>query len=61
MKKYEHQVMPVTYNGDIQGLAQDDSILNGLGKEGWVLVSAVPVVRNGNTVQILYCLMRPIP
>jgi hypothetical protein len=43
MKKYEHQVMPVTYNGDIQGLAQDDSILNGLGKEGWVLVSAVPV------------------
>jgi hypothetical protein len=61
MKKYEHQIMPVDFNGDRNSLAQDDSILNGLGKEGWVLISAVPVVRNGNTVQILYCMMRPLP
>jgi hypothetical protein len=55
--KYEYQIVPVDVGGR-ESLAQDESILNGLGKEGWELVSACPVSHNGNTFQILYCLKR---
>ena len=58
--KYEYQIMPVTYNGDIQGLAQDEGILNDLGEKGWELVSACPVSNSGNTHRILYCLKRAL-
>jgi hypothetical protein len=56
--KFEYQIMPVDFNGDPNSLAQDDSILNNLGKDGWELVSACPVSDAKGTFQILYCLKR---
>ena len=58
MQNYEYMVMPVDFDFDHAGLAQDESILNGYGKDGWELVSACPISEKGTTCRTLYCLKR---
>ncbi len=46
------------YQGTHKGLLHDQSILEGLGSDGWELAAAVPIVEEGKTVKIVYCLKK---
>jgi len=61
MQKYEYKIMPVDV-ADSESLDQDESILNGLGQEGWELVAAVPIIHKPEegTYRVDYCLKRPL-
>jgi hypothetical protein len=46
------------YHNDKKNLLQDEGILDAYGQDGWELASAVPIVEDGKTVRILYCLKK---
>jgi hypothetical protein len=46
------------YHGTQKALGHDQSVLEGLGSDGWELASAVPIVEEGKTVRIIYCLKK---
>ncbi|HEU5397576.1 MAG TPA: DUF4177 domain-containing protein [Verrucomicrobiae bacterium] len=55
---FEFKLRQLDYHGDPKSLINDEHILNASGGDGWELVSAVPIVENGKTVRILYCLKK---
>ncbi len=43
------------YQNNAKALTRDQSVLEGLGSDGWELAAAVPIVEEGKTERILYC------
>jgi hypothetical protein len=46
------------YHGTQKALHQDQNFLDGLGEDGWDLAAAVPIVEDGKTVRIVFCLKK---
>lgn len=55
---FEYRLRLMDYHGDQKSLHHDESILDGAGNDGWDLACAVPIVEDGKTVKILYCLKK---
>ena len=55
---FQYLLRQTDYHGTQKGLQHDQGLLEGLGSDGWELVSAMPIVEDGKTVRILYCLKK---
>ena len=55
---FEYKLRQLDYHGDQKSLHHTEAILDGSGQDGWDLVTAVPIVEDGKTVRILYCLKK---
>ncbi|HTV61008.1 MAG TPA: hypothetical protein VMH30_00410 [Verrucomicrobiae bacterium] len=56
--QFQYQLRQVEYQGTQKGLQHDQSFLDGMGNDGWDLAAAVPIVEDGKTVRVLYCLRK---
>ncbi len=55
---FQYLLRQTDYHGTQKELHQDQSFLDGLGSDGWELAAAVPIVEDGKTVRIVYCLKK---
>ena len=55
---FQYLLRQTEYEGSEKSLHHDQSILEGLGSDGWELAAAVPIVAEGKTVRIVYCLKK---
>jgi len=55
---FQYLIRQMDYHGTQKALGHDQSVLEGLGSDGWELASAVPIVEEGKTVRIIYCLKK---
>lgn len=55
---FEYKIRQLDYRGDQKNLTHDEHILDASGNDGWELVSAVPIVEDGKTVRIAYCMKK---
>jgi hypothetical protein len=55
---FEYTIRQLEYHVDQKSLHHAEIILGGLGSDGWDLAAAVPIVEEGKTVRILYCLRK---
>ena len=55
---FQYLLKQTEYEGSQKGLHHDQAILEGLGSDGWELAAAVPIVAEGKTVRIVYCLKK---
>jgi len=55
---FQYLLRQTEYHGTQKGLHQDQSFLEGLGSDGWDLTAVVPIVEEGKTVRLLYCLKK---
>jgi hypothetical protein len=55
---YQYLIRQMEYHGTQKALHQDQNFLDGLGDDGWNLTAAVPIVEDGKTVRIIYCLKK---
>jgi hypothetical protein len=42
------------YKDSQRSLLHDEAVLEGIGGDGWELVSAVPITEDGKTIRIVY-------
>jgi len=56
--RYQYLIRQTDYHGTQKGLHHDQSFLDGLGEDGWNLTAAIPIVEDGKTVRIIYCLKK---
>jgi len=55
---FEYTIRQLEYHEDQKSLQHAETILAGLGGDGWDLAAAVPIVEQGKTVRIMYCLRK---
>jgi hypothetical protein len=55
---YQYLLRQTEYHGTQKALHQDQNFLDGLGEDGWDLAAAVPIVEDGKTVRIVFCLKK---
>ena len=55
---FQYLLKQTEYEGTQKSLHHDQSILEGFGSDGWELAAAVPIVEDGKTVRIVYCLKK---
>ncbi len=55
---FQYLLKQTEYEGTQKGLHHDQTILEGFGSDGWELAAAVPIVEEGKTVRIVYCLKK---
>jgi len=55
---FQYLLRQMEYEGTQKGLHHDQTVLEGLGSDGWELAAAVPIVDEGKTVRIVYCLKK---
>ena len=51
---FEYKIRLMDYQDNQRSLLHDEAVLEGLGGDGWELVSAVPIVDGGKTIRIIY-------
>jgi hypothetical protein len=56
--QFQYLLRQTDYQGTQKWLQHDQSFLEGLGNDGWDLAAAVPIVEEGKTVRLLYCLKK---
>jgi hypothetical protein len=56
--QFQYLIRQTDYQGNQKGLHHDQSFLEGLGSDGWDLAALVPIVEEGKTVRLLYCLKK---
>jgi len=55
---FQYLVRQSEYESTQKGLHHDQTILEGLGGDGWDLATVVPIVEDGKTVRIVYYLKK---
>jgi hypothetical protein len=55
---FQYLIRQEEYEGTQKGLHHDQSFLEGLGNDGWDLTAVVPIVENGKTVRLVYCMKK---
>ncbi|HEY3761628.1 MAG TPA: hypothetical protein VGN23_07765 [Verrucomicrobiae bacterium] len=55
---FEYNLRELEYQSDQKNFQDIEIILDGLGSDGWDVAAAVPIVEQGKTVRILYCLRK---
>ena len=55
---YQYLIRQMDYHGTQKALHHDQNFLDGLGEDGWELATAVPIVEDGKTVRIVFCLKK---
>jgi hypothetical protein len=53
---FEYKIRQMDYQFDQKHFHHEENVLDGSGHDGWEVVSAVPIVEEGKTVRILYCM-----
>jgi len=55
---FEYKICQMDYHGNQKNFHHEESVLDGSGHDGWEVAAAVPIVEDGNTVRILYCMKK---
>jgi hypothetical protein len=55
---FQYLLRQTDYEGTPKSLQHEQTILEGFGSDGWELAAAVPIVEEGKTVRIVYCLKK---
>ncbi len=55
---FEYKIRLMDYQDSHRSLLHDEAVLEGLGSDGWELVSVVPIVEGGKTIRIVYYLKK---
>jgi len=55
---FEYKIRLMDYQDNQRSLIHDEAVLEGVGSDGWELVSAVPIVEGGKTIRIIYYLKK---
>ena len=56
---FEYKLRLMDYHDNQKSLHHDEVVLDGYGTDGWDLAAAIPIVEEGKTVRIVYCLRKP--
>ena len=51
---FEYKIRLMDYQDSQRSLLHDEAVLEGLGSDGWELVSAVPITEHGKTIRMVY-------
>ena len=55
---FEYKIREMDYHASQKQFHREESVLDGSGHDGWEVAAAVPIVEDGNTVRILYCMKK---
>ena len=55
---FQYLLRQVDYDGTQKNLQREQVGLESLGNDGWELAAVVPVVEEGTTVRIVFCLKK---
>ena len=51
---FDYKIRLMDYKDSQRSLLHDEAVLEGIGGDGWELVSAVPITEDGKTIRIVY-------